>query len=184
MAIPVTEKKLREAEFFFEQMRRRALDGANLASEQFEFYFSAFVTAARSVTMVLQKEDTAGYETWFVPWRDAVAGRAELLGFMNEERVAVVHRLGASHVAEVEFINAFEYQVRAPREEGRGRRRRGGLVTVVQPYTYDAQAQVGVQRFYFQYLGQRREVVELSGEYLSVLQQLVRDFVTWRSAQP
>ncbi len=95
--IPATRKKLRETQFFFahlEQQGRVAVWEAN--PEVAEFYFNAFVSAARTVTLALQNEAKVQYGAWFEPW---LAGRlpAErlLLKRFNAERVEVIHREGS-----------------------------------------------------------------------------------------
>ena len=71
--IPATEKKLREAEFFFGHMTR-ASGSSMRASEEFEFYFNAFVSAGRNVGYVLQKEQSALYDGWYDDWIKAIDG--------------------------------------------------------------------------------------------------------------
>lgn len=84
----IVEEKLREAEFFLDQFRAHS----RLSSDARHF-FSAFVSAARSVTLVLQvtMSGVAGFDAWY-----AVA-QAELkvdplAPFFREIRNDVVHK--------------------------------------------------------------------------------------------
>ena len=85
--IPATQKKLREAQFFFRHVVRTAGHAVRNDPEEFDFLLSAFLSAARSVTFALQKEAKAPYEKWFPQWK-ARRGEAEcaLLDFMKEQR--------------------------------------------------------------------------------------------------
>jgi len=58
----IVEDKLREAEFFLTKLRE-----SNRFEYESRYYFSAFISAARSVTMVLQKtmKDVDGFTSWY-----------------------------------------------------------------------------------------------------------------------
>lgn len=60
----IVEEKLREAGFFLDQ-----LTSAGPLSLEARFYFSAFISAARSITLTLQAtlndNDTDGFNTWY-----------------------------------------------------------------------------------------------------------------------
>jgi hypothetical protein len=61
--IPRTEAKLREAQFFLEQLA--SIQGQSIRRkdpEHFAFYLSAFLSAARSVTLALQND--VGHEIY------------------------------------------------------------------------------------------------------------------------
>ena len=174
--IPFAEKKLREAEFFFGHLQRAA-EGVLLASEQFEFYFNAFVSAGRSVGFVLKKEQTALYESWYGGWIAAIPGGEQLMKFMNFERVGVLKQEGhGSHRLETEMVNMYDYALRtAPLRYGRDRRAERGAMTI-QPHVYDQQATIGVQSYSFEYNGTRLPVLDLAREYLELLRRQVSDF--------
>ena len=63
-----TLKKLREAEFFYVAMSAEAERIMKPHPEALDFYLSAFVSAARSVTLALQKEHKSQYDAWFPNW--------------------------------------------------------------------------------------------------------------------
>ena len=77
--IPATQRKLREARFFLSKLESHecALDGGSL--EEAGFYFSAFLSAARSVTFVLEAEQPNGYKKWSPIWRATRSDRERLL---------------------------------------------------------------------------------------------------------
>lgn len=61
------------------------------------YYLSAFLSAARSVTFVLQVEDKEGYDRIFPPWRDSLPQQdRDLLDTMNQFRKAEVHLKGVT----------------------------------------------------------------------------------------
>jgi hypothetical protein len=102
--IPKTLKKLREAKFFLGWMEKAARS-TNLEREDFEFYFSAFLSAGRSVTFVLQKEQKNLYEARYGPWESGLTPKDQsLMKFMNEQRVAELHLLGANVEAAIEMV--------------------------------------------------------------------------------
>ena len=77
--IPATLKKLREAQFFMLKLQKQ-VSGAELESvEVAEFYFSAFLAAARSVTNVLEAEEPRKYVEWSANWREARSERERFL---------------------------------------------------------------------------------------------------------
>lgn len=79
VTIPATQRKLREAQFFISKLEKHecALDGGS--REEAEFYFSAFLSAARSVTFVLEAEQQASYKEWSPIWRATRSDRERLL---------------------------------------------------------------------------------------------------------
>ena len=68
-AIPKTLKKLCETRFFLARMQE-APRSTRLEWEDFEFYLSAFLSAGRSVTWVLQVEQKALYDAQYGPWEN------------------------------------------------------------------------------------------------------------------
>ncbi|MGA9364557.1 MAG: hypothetical protein WBW16_09340 [Bacteroidota bacterium] len=82
------DDKLREADFFLERLRDTGSD-----FEHARFYFSAFVSASRSVTFVLQSvlADVDGFKSWYAEKQNAL--RAEPLAkFFLEVRNEVQKR--------------------------------------------------------------------------------------------
>jgi hypothetical protein len=101
-----TKAKLAEARFFLGhlQEQRAAATGGNPRKpdrEPFAFYLSAFITAARSVTWVLQDDEK--YAAWLAGWEEdrrckwAEAHGVDIDGLLkltNSMRVAVAHQDG------------------------------------------------------------------------------------------
>jgi len=95
--ISQTYRKLREAQFFYRCLYE-CKDRAYLLvedAEEFDFYVSAFLSAGRSVTFVLQAEHKELYDAWFDQWLTKLdRSDRELMDFMNTRRVAELHQKG------------------------------------------------------------------------------------------
>jgi hypothetical protein len=65
-----THKKLREARSFFGHLSHETRQFSQNESEVFDWYLSAFLSAARSVTFVLQVEDKKHYDAWYPNWKN------------------------------------------------------------------------------------------------------------------
>lgn len=83
----IVEEKLREAEFFLDQLRR-----TSRLSFEAKFFFSAFVSAARSVTLAIQASlrGVPGFEQWYEGARTRLK-TDPLAPFFVEIRNEVVH---------------------------------------------------------------------------------------------
>ena len=78
--LSATQKKLREAKFFLSRLEQEErLPPGSSIPEAADFYFSAFVSAARSVAFVFQKENKAEYDSWAPGWFQSRSGPEELL---------------------------------------------------------------------------------------------------------
>ena len=79
VVIPSTQQKLREAQFFLSKLESHecTLDGSS--RDESEFYLSAFLSAARSVTFVLESEQPVNYKEWSSIWRASRSERERLL---------------------------------------------------------------------------------------------------------
>ena len=95
------QKKLCEARFFLNHMKESARS-TRLDREHFEFYFSAFLSAARSVTDFFEKRNQ---KAWWSQWR---ANRSEddrqLLNRMTQQRDNEVHEEGAEVAHQLEDV--------------------------------------------------------------------------------
>jgi hypothetical protein len=94
--IEATQRKLREADFFLQRLideRRRSVRNE---PEAFLFYLSAFLSAARSVTLVLQKEEKQRYDAWFPKWfARRSKDERDVCNFMRDQRNVELHETGA-----------------------------------------------------------------------------------------
>lgn len=84
----VVEDKVREAEFFLDK-----LSATRRFSSDARFYFSAFVSAARSITNALQASlsDVAGFKKWYQSVQNQLKGDP-LTPFFVEIRNGSIHR--------------------------------------------------------------------------------------------
>lgn len=104
MSIPMTQKKLREARFFLQHLQRVGPQPVRNDPEHFDFFMSAFLSAARSVTFALHNEQTRHYGEWFPSWLDRRSEEdRSLLGFMKKQRNV------AQKKGEVQLETEFEY---------------------------------------------------------------------------
>jgi hypothetical protein len=88
-----TQKKLREAYFFLAQLERELSSSAQNSAEAVEFYFSAFLSAARSVTFVLEAEENSKYSEWSPVWRNSLSeNERRLLSRFTEARNRALKR--------------------------------------------------------------------------------------------
>ena len=109
-----TRRKLEEAKFFLRKLHAVDQQVIVREPETFEFYLSAFLSAARSVTFALQAERKEHYDSWFPKWKSALpAEESTLLTFFNNQRVAVVHSTGADVTYGSESISLSDYLSRA-----------------------------------------------------------------------
>jgi len=92
MDIQVIEKKLREARFFLYQMREHERVGSD-DTEPFDFYLSAFLTAAMSVRGAFHyardRERSDAVKAWKQIWESSLSpDKARLYHFMVRDRAA------------------------------------------------------------------------------------------------
>lgn len=82
-----TEKKLRESQYFYNQMLENYAE-----PEKFEFNLQAFLSAARSVTFVMQKEYSKkpNFEEWYELKRKEMQAD-EMLRFFHKARTVSIH---------------------------------------------------------------------------------------------
>ncbi|MYF93436.1 MAG: hypothetical protein F4049_13830 [Gemmatimonadetes bacterium] len=107
----IVEEKLCEAEFFF-----RLLKGSSPLDFDSRFYFSAFVSAARSITLVLQAtmHGVAGFESWYHSVQEEL--RADPLArFFKKVRDVSVHT-GLNTLNEVPLEHVREHLMSQSRD--------------------------------------------------------------------
>ncbi|WP_309384648.1 hypothetical protein [Cerasicoccus frondis] len=92
------DMKVAEAEFFLRKMA-----GCGFDLEEFQFYFSAYLSASRTVTLALQQfKDLDGFEAWYAPHQEKLKKNQTAKFFLNT-RNSHVHgggypiRGGSSH---------------------------------------------------------------------------------------
>ena len=104
---PTTPKKLREAKFFLSHMRIESARSTQPDREHFEFYLSAFLSAARSVTGFFEKKTQPKIKAWWSQWKkdkDRSEDDRRLLNQMTKERDNEVHEAGADVAHRLEDV--------------------------------------------------------------------------------
>ena len=166
-SIAKTQKKLREARFFLSSMSAAARS-TRLDEENFEFFLSAFLSAARSVLDVIRVEGKRHYKAWYGGWKANLSGEErDLLQFINGQRIATVHQEGVEVQTEIEFVPI-------TRVEFRGRHPAYGIGWFMPPGV--PLPQIGRAVHYFERDESRQHVIETCSGYVAILQKLVQDF--------
>jgi hypothetical protein len=108
--IAKTQKRLRAARFFLQDLQNRAR-AFRSDPEAFEFVLEAFLSAARSVTWVLQKEEKEKYDAWFEPVWMSKLSKDDETSFrgMKKRRNAAEKEGDAGVIVEWEDIPLWEF---------------------------------------------------------------------------
>src|SRR5258708_17738526 len=82
-----TRDKLNEAAFFQQGLAAEKVD-----PDHYRYFMSAFISAARSITLLMQKEyaHTKGFAEWY-PDRQGEMKADDEMRFFNEQRVEAIH---------------------------------------------------------------------------------------------
>jgi len=157
------DRKLREAAFFLGKLAERS----RLAfgeREEFDFYLSAFLSAARSLDYRLRHEEDPTYSTFRAEWNTGLStDKQALVKFMVDDRNLEVHESGSSRVQAEERIAI-----------GSSYRDASGTVTVAAPV--GVPTELVKPTFAFLMNGKPVPVVESCASYLEILKQLVADY--------
>ena len=175
MPIPETERKLSEAAFFLGHMTAEERKVPRNQPEAFGYYLSAFLSASRSVTFVLQTEAGGGdYRQWFDTWlAGRGAGERELLTFMNGQRRAEVHLEGAATVPDIEMVPITRVDIAHGPGVAGGPHPGYGFTWFGMPGETEVPT-VGIVTHYFE--DRKEPVVAGCARYLALLGELVHDF--------
>jgi hypothetical protein len=181
-----TKAKLDEARFFLrhlQQYRSAAVSGNpwKADGQAFAYYLSAFVSAARSVTWLLQTEEREKYDAWLGAWEERGRSWAEangvdidrVLKLTNKMRVDVIHREGQVKTRiETEMVPVTlsswennQYQIN---------------IVLLGLSPEDAVPRTSSETLYIE--GTDQEVVKLCEQYVSYLEALLHDFEREHSA--
>lgn len=168
--IEATRKKLRETQFF---LRLLGDEGRRIVSnepEAFQFFLSAFLSAARSVTFALQSEEKAKYDVWFPTWLNQLTDEErDLLNFLRDERNREQKQGGAKVGLSYEFVSICELASDSP---GRP------VYTFVwagPPGT--PPPRVDRRKYEFNFGRGHEDVVTLCRKYATLLGRVVEDFI-------
>lgn len=170
--IPATCHKLEEAFFFLQNLERAEVDRVkDTPASHAAFYFSAFVSAARSVTFALQVEEGAAAKIWYDAWLSARnADDAKLLQIFNQERVAEVKKTGSQTSA---IVEAWPMQW-APRHNAINLGRVAYWEGIQQPLSRILYCRFKRDGGY----GEPEAVLPLAQRYFSILESLVESYKT------
>jgi len=167
--LAATQKKLREARFFLSHLEREEhIPLGTSTAEAADFFFSAFVSAARSVTFVLQKEEKEKYDAWAPGWFDSRSEPEQLLiARFKQERTQALKLTGSELSGETVLIPV----TRIPRSNT--------PFSVQMLWWGDSVPEIGTRalKCRFAYDGAEVEAVPAAKEYLELLGRLVTDFV-------
>jgi hypothetical protein len=110
-----TFKKLREAEFFLGHLLALTLPVMNRESEVPDFYLSAFFTAARSVTFILQIEYPYEFKLRYRDWSARLSAEdRDLVDFFANQQNRITKEGAAGGifvtVSLIEFMQDFHQQ--------------------------------------------------------------------------
>ena len=169
-----THRKLNEAQSCYHLLRKHeGFTQSNIIEKPEEFHnsLSAFLSAARSVTFVLQAEQRQAYQAWFPGWQNGLnPDEKQLFKFFNNQRIEEVHKLGADLIEEKEAIPVTEL---IPDDR----------LHPAYQYGVTESAPVGTppsmvyRRFYyFKIQETRKRVTAWCQEYLTLLERLVQEF--------
>jgi len=168
--IEKTEKKLREALFFFDALSKESGKVRGNDPESASHYLSAFLSAARSVTFVLQSEEKEKYDAWFPHSRDGLAQEdKKLFGLLRGQRNKTQKRGSAELNEVINFIPVTEVQ------QDRYGHPAYGFHWTGRPG--DPPPKVGISKGFFELEGKQIEVTVACRQYVEFLQKLVTDFV-------
>ena len=167
--LEATQKKLREARFFLSHLEQeQRVPAAHSNPEAAESFFSAFLSAARSVTFAFQKEDKQGYDAWAPTWFQARSTDEKLLlNRFYEERTQVVKRTGSELAGEVVLVPIMRVA------------NTYNPLSVQMLWWGDSVPEVGVRllRCRFAFDGGETEVVSAAKQYVALLGDLVAGFL-------
>ena len=170
MATDLTRRKLREASFFLGEMSAREGSSRLDTEEEFGYYLSAFLSAARSVTFVLKKENRSTYEAAWDEWlTNAPLTTRTIMDFMRDERNAAVKEGTVAAQQSVEHVHLFQ---------AREWRSGSSSAVTVMPWAFDGGATVGVARYVLHIDDNERPAVEACRDYLAALKLFVDSFET------
>lgn len=176
MNLDTVGKKQREARFFLDKM----IDQESRAfgdKEPFDFYLSAFLSAARSVHWRLCHEQKSVYTAWRKVWDGRLdPAEAELVQFMVKDRNIEVHRSGSRRSVATEKIRiGNRYSDKSGTIEGNDPSL--PLLASASPIAPEDWQSVVIKPAYnFAIAGTERKATEACREYLTLLGRMLANF--------
>jgi hypothetical protein len=166
-AIPKTLRKLREAQFFLGHMRMESAPSTQPDREHFEFYLSAFLSAARSVTGFFEKKNQLKRKAWWSQWKAGIpVADRQLLNQMIKQRDNEVHEKGADVLHHMEDVPLSKIETPSGLHAAY-------IASFGEPW---GEVQVGVKVYYFTLGGKEVNVIETCQRYVGLLERTVEEF--------
>jgi len=170
MANELTRRKLREAAFFLGEMQKREGSSRLDKEEEFGYCLSAFLSAARSVSFVLRKENVLTYEGERDSWLRSLEGSTRVIvNFMRDQRNAALKEGSVASGQNVEHVPV------SMADKSLSRSRFPASV-IIGPWGFADGATIGVARYVLLLDGVERPAVEACRDYLAALERLVARF--------
>jgi hypothetical protein len=169
--IDATQKKLREARFFAQMLGKVNRQPGGNEPEEFEFYLSAFLSAARAVTFTLQYEEKDKYDAWSPAWFSSRGLEDQaLLKDMITHRNAVQKRGGTETDQDWVYIPMMPVtQIRMENREHPAYGFHWYGPTATPPPAFGT--------LVYSFKGSGGEVISDCERYLTILDSLVREFI-------
>jgi hypothetical protein len=169
------DKKLREAEFFLTKMREQE-DRPFGDKEPFDFYLSAFLSAARSVDYRLRYEQKATYKPWREQWNGAHREEDALIKFFVGDRRIEVHESGSGR-----NVKRASIPVRGQYSDASGTVQASSTPLAL-AVAYDVapgerDALIMKPAYFFTVEGTERKATDACAEYLALLRQMAAEFM-------
>jgi hypothetical protein len=172
MMIESTKDRLEEARFFLSKLRQHKVAQAQPRRpppEHFRYYLGAFVTAARSVTWVLQREEGEKYDAWKGSWEgQRTEAENALLKLTTQMRNTSVKEGHIETTVRSErtpiSVSPDSYQVHALRAWSLSLSQGGGPWTISDVHFVELN-------------GSEQEIVVVCEQYVNHLTRLVQDFI-------
>ncbi len=165
-----TRLKLQETQFYLGHLLREAKRTAG-DHERFLFYLSAFLSAARSITLALQKEAKADYDRTFPTWmQNLSADDRGLLGYFVDQRNEEVHGLGADRQSGEESIPVYNVY-----EDEYGRFEVSSPPATL-GFPAGPPAHIVKPIWYFEIGGTQHEVTKACERYVGLLEAYLQEF--------
>jgi len=161
--VPKIQKKLCEAKFFLNHMMQSARS-TRLDHEHLEFYLSAFLSAARSVTDFFEKRNQ---KAWWSQWR---ANRSpddlQLLNQMTKQRDNEVHEEGADVAHRIEDVPLSKIGTPSALHAA-------DAPSFGEPW---GEVKIGMKVYYFMLGGKAVPLIETCQQYVGLLECAVAEF--------
>jgi hypothetical protein len=180
--IEATQRKLRQAQFFYRHLVAERDRTVRNEPEAFEFYFSAFVMTARNVSWTMKHEEPEKYVSWNRKWEESLSDdERKLLKLANDLRIDEVKRAGANTIREWQEVASDELLSTNLDFE---RQHPAYIMMRWSALPGIPAAKTIRPAYYLEHEGGRAEVTAKCKEYLDYLEKLVREFLLAHDQQP